>query len=174
GTDNNGDGIGDIAYIIDENNRDNYPLMAPITTFDVGTWEWTRYKVDIISNSTVSDFNFNPESALVRFNVEGETGTTGFCRVTIPKDLLNTEDDWIVLVDDNSITPTVKQDTNNTYLYFTYQHSTKTIEIIGTIAISEFPSWTILSLFLIVTLVVAIYRRKLYKTSNSSFILGFY
>ena len=29
GTDNNGDGIGDTPYIIDENNQDNYPLMEP-------------------------------------------------------------------------------------------------------------------------------------------------
>jgi hypothetical protein len=30
GTDNNGDGIGDTPYIIDENNQDNYPLMNPV------------------------------------------------------------------------------------------------------------------------------------------------
>jgi len=30
GTDNDGDGIGDIPYVIDENNRDNYPLTAPV------------------------------------------------------------------------------------------------------------------------------------------------
>jgi hypothetical protein len=30
GTDNNGDGIGDEPYIIDENNQDNYPLINPI------------------------------------------------------------------------------------------------------------------------------------------------
>ncbi len=29
GTDNNSDRIGDIPYVIDENNRDNYPLMMP-------------------------------------------------------------------------------------------------------------------------------------------------
>jgi len=29
GVDYNGDGIGDVPYIIDENNRDNYPLMSP-------------------------------------------------------------------------------------------------------------------------------------------------
>lgn len=29
GTDSNGNGIGDAPYIIDENNRDNYPLMMP-------------------------------------------------------------------------------------------------------------------------------------------------
>ncbi len=27
GADNNGDGIGDTPYVIDENNQDNYPLM---------------------------------------------------------------------------------------------------------------------------------------------------
>jgi parallel beta-helix repeat protein len=30
GTDNNGDGIGDTSYIIDENNQDYYPLMEPV------------------------------------------------------------------------------------------------------------------------------------------------
>ncbi|MFC1487834.1 NosD domain-containing protein [Thermoproteota archaeon] len=36
GTDNNGDGIGDAPYVIDENNKDNYPLMNPmIPTTDV-------------------------------------------------------------------------------------------------------------------------------------------
>ncbi len=34
GTDNNGDGIGDTPYIINENNQDNYPLMNP---FDIST-----------------------------------------------------------------------------------------------------------------------------------------
>jgi nitrous oxidase accessory protein len=32
GTDNNGDGIGDTPYVIDENNRDNHPLMNPVDT----------------------------------------------------------------------------------------------------------------------------------------------
>lgn len=31
GTDANGDGVGDTPYIIDANNKDNYPLMTPIT-----------------------------------------------------------------------------------------------------------------------------------------------
>jgi len=30
GTDNNGDGIGDAPYVMDENNKDNYPLMNPL------------------------------------------------------------------------------------------------------------------------------------------------
>ena len=164
GKDSNGDGIGDTPYVIASNRQDNYPLMAPIKIFDAGTWEWTQYNVNIISNSTVSDFSFNPEEgALIRFNVEDETGTTGFCRVTIPKDLLDAEDDWIVLVDGASVTPTVNEDTNNTYLYFTYQHSTKTVEIIGTTAIPEFPSWIILPLFMVETLLTVVYKRLFKK-----------
>jgi parallel beta-helix repeat protein len=163
GADNDGDCIGDTPYIINENNADHYPLMAPITIFDAGTWEWTRYNVDVISNSTVSDFSFNPESALIQFTVEGEDGTTGFCRVTIPKDLLHTEGVWDVQVNENPVTPTVKEDANNTYLYFTYQHSTKTIEIIGTNVIPEFPSWIFLSLFMVATLLTVIVYKRLPK-----------
>jgi len=166
GTDANGDGIGDTPYIINENNQDNYPLMAPITTFDAGTWEWTSYNVDIISNSTVSDFSFNPESALVRFNVTGETGTTGFCRVTIPKDLLHTEDEWTVMINDKPVTPTVNEDANSSYLYFTYEHNTKTIKIIGTTAIPEFPSWIILPLFMVATLLTVIVYKRLSKKAG--------
>ena len=33
GVDNNGDGIGDTSYVIDENNKDSYPLMAPFESY---------------------------------------------------------------------------------------------------------------------------------------------
>lgn len=162
GTDNDGDGIGDTPYIIDENNIDNYPLMVPSKIFDAGTWEWTQYNVDIISNSTISDFSFNPQDASIRFDVEGEDRTIGFCRVTIPKDLLDADEpNWIVIVEGNSVTTTVNVDERNTYLYFTYNHSTKTVKIIGTTAIPEFPSWMVLPLITIVTLFAIIYRKRL-------------
>ena len=169
GVDNNGDGLGDSPYVIDANNRDNYPLMAsvmsPIYIFDAGTWEWIQYNVDIISNSTITDFSFNPEGALIRFNVEGEDETIGFCRVTFPKDLLHAEGNWTVLVDGNSVTPTVNEDADNSYLYFTYNHSTKTVEIIGTNAIPEFPSWTPMLLILtVLTVALVTYKRRLLKT----------
>ena len=38
GTDNNGDGIADTAYKIDENNRDNYPIMEPIIIPEFPSW----------------------------------------------------------------------------------------------------------------------------------------
>ena len=162
GIDNNGDGIGDTPYIIDENNQDNYPLMAPVTIFEAGMWEWKQYYVDVISNSTVYNFSFNPlEGALVRFTVSGEDGTAGFCRVTIPKGLLDSDGDWLVSVGgelaDWSI---VGEDSENTVLYFTYSHSSKTIEIEGTSVIPEFPSWAILPILLIAGIAVILVKKK--------------
>lgn len=188
GTDQNNDGIGDSPYLIKSerldydlrrmveyvSGKDNRPLMAPINildsdkwihVFDAGTWEWINYNVDVVSNSIVSDFRFNPEEgALIRFNVDGETETTGFCRVTIPKNLLSANISWTVLVNGQSVTPMVNETAENSYLYFTYWHSKKTIEIIGTKAIPEFSPTSILALFLLATLLaVSAYRQLLKK-----------
>jgi parallel beta-helix repeat protein len=38
GTDNDGDGIGDSPYVIDENNQDNYPLMEPTVIPEFPSW----------------------------------------------------------------------------------------------------------------------------------------
>jgi nitrous oxidase accessory protein len=38
GVDNNGDGIGDSPYIIDENNRDNYPLIDAVVIPEFPSW----------------------------------------------------------------------------------------------------------------------------------------
>jgi parallel beta-helix repeat protein len=161
GTGSNSDQIGESPYVINEKNQDNFPLMSPVNIFDAGIWEWTPFTVFVVSNSTVSDFSFRPESALIQFDIEGENGTTGFCKVTIPKGLLNTEENWTILIDGNSIVPIVNEDTINTYLYFNYNHSAKTAEIIGTEAIPEFSSWTILSLLLVSTLIVIFIRNKI-------------
>ena len=166
GTDGNNDGIGDISYILDENNQDNCPLMEPIYAFDAGTWEGTRYFVDVISNSTVSDFYFNPlEGPFLGFSVTASDNKTGFCRVTVPTGLLWTDDAWTVKVNNQTITPDIMEAGGNTYFYFTYSHSAKIIEIRGTEAIPEFPIW-IPTLFALIVLGVALvlYKQRLFKT----------
>jgi parallel beta-helix repeat protein len=65
GTDNNGDGIGDTPYYIDENNQDQYPLMAPhdIETQDLKTSKTVvgqGYKVNI--NVRVTNYGVNCET----------------------------------------------------------------------------------------------------------------
>jgi parallel beta-helix repeat protein len=177
GEDNNGDGIGGTPYVINEDNQDHFPLMDRVDVaaipefnshfFEAGTWEGTTYKVNIVSNSSVSDFSFNPQDVLVRFDVEGETDTTVFCRVMIPKELLYAENGWIVLVNDSPISFSVDKDESNTYLYFAYNYTKKTVELIGTNAIPEFPSWIILPLFLMTVLfAVALKKRIRYLSAT--------
>jgi len=91
------------------------------------------------------------------FNVTGEDGTSGFCRMMIPNNILNTSS-YVVLINGQFVNSTVILDSNSThtYLYFNYTHSTH--EVI--ITIPEFPSLLILPLFMIATLLgVIIYRR---------------
>jgi len=155
------DGIGDTPYIIDENNTDRYPLMAPFNSFDVGVWDDVAYKVDIVSNSTISDFHFDVDMKSVIFNVNGTDGTIGFCRVTIPKSLLWADDGWTITVGDQTIQNyTELEDENFTYLYFTYNHSTQTVTIQGTWVIPEIPSTMILTLFTLTTLIATILLKR--------------
>lgn len=122
------------------------------------------YHITTSSNSSVTDFYFDPDDgAFIKFNVTGPTGTTGFCNVTIPDDLLWGEFsvyvDGFSLVEDEDYTQTY----NGTHyiFYITYTHTTHVIEIRGTEVISEFPSFLILPLFMIATLLTVIaYRRK--------------
>jgi parallel beta-helix repeat protein len=155
------DGIIDTPYNLYVNNTDEYPLADPIIFFDPGIWEWKQYYVNCISNSTLSGFYFNPlEGAFIRFNAKGENGTSGFCRIIVPKGLLNSQNGWNVIVNEEAVTPTISEDSHNTYIYFTYNHSTKTIEIIGTDAIPEFPSWIILPQTMITALVAFIVKKR--------------
>ena len=166
------DGIGDIPHIIDADNTDNYPLMAPISFFDAGTWNDITYYVDIVSNSTLSHFHFNPdEGAFVSFWVteENVTATQGFCRVAIPKSLLWVEDGWTVLYGSYPLNYKTFSDENYNYLYFTYPAYSSgvwtTVSIYGTHAIPEFPTFLILPLFITAILAIVIYKKRR-KTSE--------
>ena len=159
------DGIGDRPYIIDVDNQDGYPLMGPISFFNACTWDEITYYVHTVSNSTVSDFYFSEDDKLISFNVTGADGTVGFCRVTIPNEFLwcDTPEQWQVWVNNTLIEDRkIIEDTNYTYIYFTYNQSTQNVEVIGVHVIPEFPTWTSMLLILIVlTVAIAIHKRRL-------------
>jgi parallel beta-helix repeat protein len=159
------DGIGDKPYAIDSNNQDPYPLMGPINIFNVGPWNATSYSMQIVSNSTISNFRFNvTEGPFLKFDVTGENGT-GFCRASIPRNVLWASDEWKVMVDNEPTNHTVMADDNFSYLYFTYQHGLNSIEIQGTNVISEFPSSVIVLLVLIFTTMAFALSQAISKAS---------
>jgi hypothetical protein len=149
--------------------------MAPFSFFDAGTWNDTTYYVDVVSNSTLSHFHFNPdEGTFASFWVKGETTneTIGFCRVAIPKNLLWVEDGWTVLYGSYPLSCETIAAENYTYLYFTYPvylSGWTTVSIYGTHAIPEFPSFLILPPFMVMTLLaVSIYRRRKHSVNTVS------
>ena len=134
GQDINRDGIGDAPYVINMENQDNRPLMGTYSDFSVA-WKEKTYHVITVCNSTISNFTFEVEKGtgnrIICFDVAGRDGTTGFCRVMVPTELMNYS--YIVLVDEEETTTTLLDVSNKThaYLYFVYAHTDHTVAIIS-------------------------------------------
>ena len=166
GTDADQNGIGDSPYNIFEGGglyADSLPLMGRFSGFKTSF----EYQVNIISNSSVSNFGFylvNSSYAALTFNVRGEIGSQGFCRLRIPKVLINGS--YNVRFDGIIVTyPQVRelQPSNETfeYLYINYAHSDHVIEISGTTTIPELSPLTMIVFLMVATLfAIMIYRRK--------------
>lgn len=99
-----------------------------------------EYIVTTESNSSVSEIFFEDGISMLYFNVTGIEGFTGFFNITIPLDFMwsTLENGWLVFVDGQLVTPQIYMDTENTYIYLTYQHSIHHITIVTTNVIPEF------------------------------------
>jgi len=155
GVDSNRDGIGDSWHEISENNTDNYPLMGMFHSFNTSLGKY----VNVISNSTIDSFRYFESNTTIIIHVSNMTSgqTFGFCRIRIPHALMN--ETYHVTIDGTEpyyVNYTLYDDGENRWIYFNYQHSTLEIVIIP-----EFPSFLILPLFMMATLMaVIVYRRK--------------
>lgn len=166
GADENRDGISDEAYIIDEKNRDNYPLMAIFTQFNIIVNNKV-YAIDIVSNSTISKFQYfhypANRTAVLTFQVNN-TGEKGFCRISVPNTLI--EPPHTVILDHNASLygRIVHSNTTHNWLYFTYYYPEYGTLII-TISSQELPTWyqwwfwTIIGLTVIVIILLLLVIR---------------
>jgi len=118
------DGIGDAAYVVNASDTDPYPLVGMFHSFNVDS----EHSVQTICNSTISGFQFN--GTAISFNVTGEDGNTGFCRISIPTDLMN--GNYTVFVNGIEVPHILLPISNSahSYLYITYNHSTHKIVIL--------------------------------------------
>src|SRR3990170_5962060 len=121
------DGIGDTNYTISTGNNDRYQLIGPISTFYCGSWDNKPYYADIVSNSTISAFNFYATQKLISFSVNGSSGTVGFCKITIDIALL--AGPYSVLVDGAPVSPSIMSNGTHSSLYFTYAHSNPSVTL---------------------------------------------
>ena len=153
GVDSDDDGIGDVPYVIEGVNQDNCPLMGMFYSFDISVGCW----VNVISNSTIEEFQYFGSNATIRMVVSNMTvnQTCGFCRILIPHDALPSS--YNITINNNPVSyDTVYENDTLSILYFGYEHST--VEIV--ITISEFQSSLILLLLMVATLLAVVICRK--------------
>lgn len=157
------DGIGDKPYEILPGVNDSYPLMGPIHCFHAYHCESTDYYALVSSNITdasPSNFHFNSNEAFINFTLTGNI-ETGFCRVTIPNQLLWVKDGWAVTIGDNITEHAFMSDINYTCICFAYNYSnTKTVKIQGTHCIPEFPSQVTLIVAMGILITLALLKRS--------------
>jgi nitrous oxidase accessory protein NosD len=143
GKDLDHDGIGDSPYVIDENNRDNHPLTGFLSDFPA-TWQNETYSVVTVSDSVISTFAFSQPDKMISFNINGSDSVFGFCRVSIPVNLIGGQ--YTFLLDGVSSTEFVStSNETHSFLYFTY-NGAHNVKILGTSVVSEFPSFLLVLL----------------------------
>lgn len=135
-----------------------------IYTFNVSC-QGSDYTIIVVSNSTITNFNFNYSLKQISFNVTGVPATMGYCNISIPKTFMWCESpsQWDVTVDSSPLNDlTVTEDTH-THLYFTYDHSNHSTQeaIIKAVnVISEFPSAIMLLVSMTITLLGVFFAKK--------------
>jgi parallel beta-helix repeat protein len=154
GVDSDHDGIGDFAYVVNAGDEDHYPLMGESSIFDTSA----DVSVAAVSNSTIDDFNYSETNGAIKIHVSSRTEDQkeGFCRITIPHDLMLPP--YSITIDDKPASySTVYENATLSIIYFSYEHSTLEINIIP-----ELRSATVvlLSLMAVTIGIVAIRKQR--------------
>ena len=104
----------------------------------------TNYTVTVDSNSAILGFEFNQTERQLSLNVTGTTGTSGYCDVTVPSNLLwgtfSLNMDGYALVEGTDYTQT--NDGTHYIFHISYIHSSHTIDIVASGARPDEPEAT--------------------------------
>ncbi len=143
------DGICDSPVVLNANNTDRYPLAGSFYSFNATSEQY----VQILSNSTISNFGFNGTAIL--FDMTGENGTDGFCRISIPLGMMNGP--FSVFVNGTQVTYTLIPNSNDSlsYLYFSLHFSTQEITVIP-----EYSAGMVAISLMLVALAVLVYKKR--------------
>lgn len=116
----------------------------------------SKYVFTVESNSTISALTFNSTANELSFTANGPSGTMGYARVFISKELVANISDLKVYVDETQVDYVAAPTDDSWLLYFVYEHSTHNIVVV----IPEFPSVLILPLLMIFTLGTVVFSKK--------------
>jgi hypothetical protein len=87
------------------------------------------YQVFVHTNSTLDDFEFDSSVKTLSLAVDGPSGTSGMCNITIPNGLVPAGNGFEVYVDGQKANHTLAKDVNSYYVSVSYQHSAHTIKV---------------------------------------------
>lgn len=132
----------------------------PLTTYTFELiWEDRSFLVEILSNSTISSFEFSQPNKQVSFNVSGEDGTRGLAKVTLPKELLSGQ--LTVFFDDEPIEFQLQENSTHSFITISYTHGVHQVKVQGTVVIPEFHSGLlVLVLTIFISLLVLRQNRR--------------
>ena len=120
-----------------------------------------QYVFSVESNSTITGLAFNTTSQELSFTASGPSGTTGYAKVTIAKSLVSNITNIRVYLDNNQTDYSITSTDDSWLLTFNYTHSTHNVAVdLNVATVPEFPSFLILPLFFITTLLSALIYRK--------------
>ena len=108
------------------------------------------------SNSTLTELAFNSTSSELSFTVNGTSGTTGYVKTTIAKNLMPNSENVNVFLDGNQFNYLIESADNSWVLSFNYYHSTHQVKIDLASNISESTSSNIQDWILIAAASVVI------------------
>jgi parallel beta-helix repeat protein len=155
-------GLWDTPYVINENNIDYYPLMTPTKPITRKFTAYDNIKVEICSNSSISEFQFNTATKTLSFNVTGSSGKGGFCNIIIPENLM--WGDFSLFINGEQLEEGVNytKTYNGTHymFYVKYTHSEHVIEVISTEVVPEFSHAVIPLLLMSITMLAAALTKK--------------
>jgi hypothetical protein len=110
-----------------------------MSTTQSGLSAVTTTYLQISSNSSISNLQFDSQRKLINFTASGPSGTIGSTSITFAKSLINGLP--VVLIDNGNTSPTsfvLASNSTHYFLSITYPHSTHSITVGGSNAISEF------------------------------------
>jgi hypothetical protein len=124
------------------------------------------YQVFVHTNSTLDDFEFDSSVNTLSLAVNGPSGTSGMCNITIPNGLVPAGNGFEVYVDGQKANHTLAEDVNNCYVSVSYQHSAHTIkvDIVGGTLLTAWWIWgTVIVIIALVAGAVYLSRKRRHR-----------
>ena len=124
-----------------------------------------QYVFTVESNSTISELTFNTTDQTLTFTATGPSGTRGQTKVTIAKSLVANATGIRVYLDGNDTQYSIASTDDSWLLTFNYTHSTHKVAVdLNVNPVSEFPSITVLLLFMLLAMFASVILGRRIKT----------